>query len=109
MASAANWPFYIAAGILAVSFALIVSVFASLSPKDTAQNDKLLTMIAGFSIAVGLSAFFMAWYFFNSNQTYITLFLLAMNMLVCLPATLFAVSVSTVTISNLRDTLAAGK
>jgi hypothetical protein len=104
----ANWPFYIAAGILATSFALIISVFSSLSAKDSAQNDKLLTMIGGFSVVVGLTAFFMAWYFFNSNQTYITLFLLAMNLLVCLPATLFAISVSTVTISNLRDTLAAG-
>jgi len=48
-------------------------------------------------------------YNFSTNPTYLIQFMLGLMMLVILPAALISVSISTIAVSNLRDTLAAGQ
>jgi hypothetical protein len=105
--SSGNWPFYIAIAICVVMFAVVVGTFATLVPKDSSQNTKLLAVVSVFSFATSITAYALALYHFSSNPAYLIQFLLAIVMLVILPAALISVSVSTVTVSNLRDTLAA--
>jgi hypothetical protein len=97
-------------GIIACAalFTTVVATTASLSSKDTANNTKLLSAIIGFSIAAGIIGFFLAFYFFSYNVEYMAVFLLAVIMIVCIPGTLISIAVSSVTVSNMRDTLAAG-
>lgn len=104
-----NASFYVGIALCAVMFTIVVATYASLTPKDTANNEKLLSMIIGFSITFSFVAFALAMYYFSYNVEYLAIFLLAMVMLVCLPGTLIAVGISTVTVSNMRDTLATGK
>jgi hypothetical protein len=89
-------------------FTVVVSTFATLVPKDSSQNTKLLAVIGVFSFAASITAYGLALYHFSSNPAYLIQFLLGLIMLVVLPASLISVSVSTITISNLRETLAAG-
>jgi hypothetical protein len=105
--SSGNWPFYIAIAICVVMFAVVVGTFATLVPKDSSQNTKLLAVVSVFSFATSITAYALALYHFSSNPAYLIQFLLAIIMLVILPAALISVSVSTVAVSNLRDTLAA--
>jgi hypothetical protein len=102
-----DWPFYIAIAICVVMFSVVVGTFATLVPKDSSQNTKLLAVVSVFSFATSITAYALALYHFSSNPAYLIQFLLAIIMLVILPAALISVSVSTVTVSNLRDTLAA--
>jgi hypothetical protein len=102
-----DWPFYIAIAICVVMFAVVVGTFATLVPKDSSQNTKLLAVVSVFSFATSITAYALALYHFSSNPAYLIQFLLAIVMLVILPAALISVSVSTVAVSNLRDTLAA--
>lgn len=88
-------------------FSVVVGTFATLVPKDSSQNTKLLAVVSVFSFATSITAYALALYHFSSNPAYLIQFLLAIVMLVILPAALISVSVSTVTVSNLRDTLAA--
>ena len=88
-------------------FSVVVGTFATLVPKDSSQNTKLLAVVSVFSFATSITAYALALYHFSSNPAYLIQFLLAIIMLVILPAALISVSVSTVTVSNLRDTLAA--
>lgn len=85
----------------------VISLYSTLIPKDNAQNTKILTTISVFSFAAAIAAYGLALWHFGSNPQYMIQFLLAVVMLVLLPASLISVSVSTVTISNLRDSLAA--
>jgi len=102
-----NLPYYVSIAICAVLFSVVVATFATLVPKDSAQNSKLLAVISVFSFATSITAYALALYHFSHNPTYLIQFILAVLMMVVLPATLISASVSTVTISNLRDTLAA--
>jgi hypothetical protein len=104
-----NLPYYIALAICAVCITVVIATFATLLPKDSSQNTKLLATIGVFAFAASFVAYGLALYHFSNNPAYLIQFVLAMLMLVVLPATLMSVSVSTVTISNLRDTLAAAK
>ena len=104
-----NSAYTITLAVCGVLFALVVGSFSALLPKDSAQNTKILIMVSVFSIAVSIIAFGIALYHFSNNAMYMAHFLLAMTMLVLLPASLISSAVSTITISNLRDTLAAGK
>lgn len=99
--------FYITIAICIVLFTVVVATYASLLPKDSAQNSKLLAVITVFSIATSVIAYALALYHFSRNPNYLIQFMLAMVMLVLLPASLISVSVSTITVSNLRDTLAS--
>ena len=103
-----NWPYYVAIGICVVLFTTVVSTFATLVPKDSAQNTKLLTVISVFSFAASITAYALGLYHFASNPNYMIQFVFATVMLVILPAALISVSVSTIAVRNLRDTLAAG-
>ena len=89
-----------------VLFTLLFSTFSSLSPKDTANNSKLLTMIVSFSASVSIFSYGLALYYFSRNPEYLLQFLLATVLLVLLPGVLISASVATVTISNLRDVIA---
>jgi len=85
----------------------VLSLYSSLIPKDNAQNTKMLTTITVFSFAAAIAAYGLALWHFSSNPQYMINFILAVVMLILLPSALISVSISTVTISNLRDTLAA--
>ena len=102
-------PYYVAISICALCAIVVISTYASLLPKDNAQNTKLLTIISVFSFVASFVAYGLALYHFSYNPTYMIQFILAMVMLVLLPASLISAGISTVTISNLRDTLAAAK
>jgi hypothetical protein len=84
----------------------VLSLYSALIPKDSAQNTKMLTTITVFSFAAAIAAYGLALWHFSSNPQYMIQFILAITMLVLLPSALISVSISTVTISNLRDTLA---
>lgn len=90
-------------------FTTVIATTTSLSSKDTANNTKLLSAVIGFSIAAGIIGFLLALYFFASNVEYLAIFLLAIVMIVCIPGTLISIGMATITVSNMRDTLGAGK
>ncbi len=104
-----NWPYYISMGVCVVLFTVVIATYATLVPKDSSQNTKLLAIVGTFSFTASITAYGLALYHFGHNPTYLIQFLLGITMLVLLPASLMAVGVSTVTVSNLRDTLASGK
>ncbi len=104
-----NVPLIIGIILCAALFTTVIATTASFSSKDSANNTKLLTAVIAYSIAAGIIGFLLAMYYFSYNVEYLAVFLLALVMLVCVPGTLISIGISTVTISNLRDTLAAGK
>lgn len=103
-----DWGYYIGAAVCAVLGITTIATYATLLPKDSAQNTKLLTVVSVFSIVTSITAYFMAVYYFSSNPSRLIQFILAIVMLVILPGMLISASISTITVSNLRDTLAAG-
>lgn len=103
----ANLPYYVSISICGVLFTVVIATFATLVPKDSAQNSKLMAIISVFSFAASITAYALALYHFSHNPAYLVQFILAITMLVLLPAALISTSISAVTISNLRDTLAA--
>ena len=104
-----NWPYYIAVSICVTLVIIVAVLYSLLLPKDNAQNTKILTTVSVFSFAASVTAYALALWHFSSNPQYMIQFILGLVMLVILPATLISVSVSTVTISNLRDTLAVAQ
>jgi hypothetical protein len=106
--SSVNWPYYVAIAICVVMFTTVVTTFSTLVPKDSAQNTKLMIVISVFSFATAITAYALALYHFSHNPQYLVQFMLAMIMLVILPMSLISTSISTITISDLRDVLAAG-
>jgi hypothetical protein len=102
-----DWGFMIGLGICVVLASTTIATYATLLPKDSAQNTKLLTVVTVFSFVTSITAYFLSVYYFSSNPGHMIQFLLAVVMLVILPGTLISSSISTITISNLRDTLAA--
>lgn len=101
--------YIIALALCIVLLVMTIVTYTTLIPKDSAQNSKLLAIVSGFSFAAAITAYLMALYYFSGNPARLLQFLLAITMLVVLPATLISTAISTVTISNLRDTLAAAK
>jgi hypothetical protein len=77
-------------------------------PKDVDQNQKILGVVAGFSWGAAIVATFICLYFFSSNPKYQIQFLLIFVM-VLFPIALTAMATATTQLSELRDTLAAGK
>lgn len=102
-----NGAFTITLVICAVLFAVMVATFVTVLPKDSAQNEKILIVVTVFSIAVSLVAYGLALWHFSNNAMYMAQFLLAFCMLVLLPAALISTAISTVSVSNLRDAVAA--
>ena len=101
--------FVISIVLCIVVFVMVFITYFTLIPKDSAQNSKLLAIVAGFSYAASIVAYLLALYHFSGNPARLLQFLLLITMLVVLPASLISAAISTVTISNLRDTLAAAK
>ena len=102
-----DWKFIVAIAICVVLFTVVVATYATLVPKDSAQNTKLLAIVSVFSFAASAVAYALAQYVFAKDPTNMMQFMLAIIMLVALPSSLVSVAISTITISNLRDTLAA--
>jgi hypothetical protein len=98
----------ISIAICIILFTVVVSTFSTLLPKDNAQNTKLLAVISVFSFTASITAYALALYHFSHNPQYLIHFILAITLLVLLPAALISTSVSAISVSNLRDTLAAG-
>ena len=98
---------HIIAGVIClILFTVIVATFMSLSKKDSASNSKLLSIIIAFSFVSSLFSYGLAVYYFARNPEYQLQFLQALVMLVALPGTLIGVSVGSIAVSNLRDTIA---
>lgn len=102
-----DWGYMVGIGICVVLAGTTIGTFATLLPKDSAQNTKLLTVVSVFSFVTSITAYFLAVYYFSTNPNNMIQFILAIVMLIILPGMLISTSVSTITISNLRDTLAA--
>lgn len=102
-----DWGYMIGIGICVILGITTIATYATLLPKDSAQNTKLLTVVSVFSFVTSIAAYFLAVYYFSTNPNYLIQFLLAVVMLIILPGMLISTSISTITISNLRDTLAA--
>jgi hypothetical protein len=103
----ANWAYYVAVAICVTLIIIVAIIYAMLLPKDSAQNTKILTTVSVFSFAASATAYALALWHFSSNPEQLIQFILGFMMLVLLPASLISVSISTITVSNLRDTLAA--
>lgn len=103
-----DWKYMIAIAICVVLFTVVVATYATLVPKDSAQNTKLLAIVSVFSFAASFVGYALAQYVFAKDTPNMIQFMLALVMLVALPSSLISVAISTITISNLRDTLAAG-
>jgi hypothetical protein len=102
-----DWGYMIGLAICLTLLVTTIATYATLLPKDSAQNTKLLTVVSVFSFVTSITAYFLAQYYFSSNPNHLIQFILAIVMLVVLPGTLISSGISTITISNLRDTLAA--
>lgn len=103
----ANWSYYVALAICVTLIIIVAILYAMLLPKDSAQNTKILTTVSVFSFAASVTAYALALWHLSSNPEQLIHFILGFMMLVLLPASLISVSISTITVSNLRDTLAA--
>jgi hypothetical protein len=104
-----NWSYIVA---LALCVTLIITtgiMYSLLVPKDNSQNTKILYTVMAFSFVSSVCAYALALWHFSSNPNQMIQFILGLVMLVILPSTLTSVAISTVTISNLRDTLAAAQ
>jgi len=102
-----NLPYYVSIALCAVLVVTVASTFGTLVPKDSSQNTKLLAIISVFCFASAIVAYGIALFHFSHNPGQMIQFLLMVTMLVILPASLISVAISTVTISNLRDSLAS--
>ena len=92
--------------ICSVLLVVIITTFSALSGKDTANNSKLLTIIIAFSTVTSLFAYGLALFYFSNNPQYLVHFVLALTMLIMLPGMLISTSISSITLSNLRDVVA---
>jgi len=101
-------PFYIGFCLCIAIMVTNITAYAALLPKDNRQNSILLIIVTVFSFIASAIGYGLALFYFTHNPANLIQFLLAITMLVILPSSLIAVSISTITISNLRDTLAAG-
>lgn len=87
-------------------FISIIIVFAAALPKDKDQNSKLLSAVGIFSFVVGLTSWFMAARYFSSDPTLMLKFMLAITFMM-LAGSLVSVTLSSVQLGGLRDTIAA--
>ena len=90
----------------AVLLAVVIGTFSSLSNKDEANNTKLMSVIIAFSVVTSLFAYGLALFYFSRNPENQIQFLMAITMLVMLPGMLISTSISSITLSNLRDVVA---
>jgi len=104
-----NITLWVTIAICAVVGIANIVTFATLIPKDSAQNSKILAIVTAFSFVVSGIAYALALYNFSNNPNNLIFFMLGLMMLVILPASLISVSISSVAVSNLRDTLAAAQ
>lgn len=104
----ANLPYLVSLGICATLIIIAGITFGTLIPKDSSQNTKLLAIVTVFSFVASLIAYALSLYHFSHNPTQMIQFILAIVMIIVLPCALVSASISTITISNMRDTLAAG-
>ena len=103
-----NAPFAISIGVCGMLAVIAGVTYGTLLPKDSSQNTKLLAIVTVFSFVSSLIAYALALYHFSHNPGQMIQFILGVVMIVILPCALISASISTITISNLRDTLAAG-
>lgn len=95
--------------VLCGTMALVAILnYAILIPKADGQSAKIMTVVAAFSISACALAYFLALWHFSTNPDQMLHFLLAIVMFVALPMSLISAAISTVSISNLQDVLAAG-
>jgi len=106
--SSFNLPYIVAIAICSMLAVIAGVTFGALIPKDSAQNTKLLAIVTTFSFVASLVAYALALYHFSHNPTQMIQFILGVVMIVILPTSLISASIATITISNLRDTMAAG-
>ena len=100
--------YYTAITVCILLSIITIVTFRSLILKDSAENTKLLAIIVVFSFVASLTAYALALFHFASNPAYMIQFILLIVMVVILPASLISAGVSTLAVSNLRDTMAAG-
>ena len=102
-----NVPLIIAIVLCLSMVVTVIILYATLFQKDSAENTKIQITISAFSFVASLVAYGLALTFFKSNPNYMLHFILAITMLLMLPASLISIAVSTLAVSNLLDTLAA--
>jgi len=103
-----NAPFWISVSVCGVLAIIAGVTYGTLLPKDSSQNTKLLTIVTVFSFVASLIAYALALYHFSHNPGQMIQFMLLIVMLIVLPCSLISASIATVTVSNMRDTLATG-
>lgn len=103
-----NAPYMISIAICAMLAVVVGVTYGTLLPKDSAQNTKLMAIVTVFSFVTSLIAYALALYHFSHNPGQMAQFILGVVMIIILPCALISASISTITVSNLRDTLATG-
>ncbi len=93
-----DWIFLMA---LATLFMLGVMYVSNIIRTDTYANQKRLTRLATGTYLVAFIGLLLATYYFRVDETYKIYFIAGVLMLACLPAALFSLGVSTITVGNI--------
>jgi hypothetical protein len=86
---------------LVTLFTLGVMYSINIIRTDTYANQKRLTRLTIFLYLTSFIAWILSTFYFRVNETYQIYMLAAILLLVCLPASLFSLSVSTITSGNI--------
>lgn len=103
-----NLEFYISLIVCAVMFVSLILVYRLALPKDSDQSSKLVAVVGTFSIAVAITAYFIAARYFSGDPATMLQFTLAITFLL-MAGSLISVAISTSQLTGLRDTLATAK
>jgi hypothetical protein len=106
MAFGISTPALVAYVICAAMAAITIATYVMVIPKTDGQSAKIMTVVSAFSAATCVVGYFLALWHFSSNPDQMLQFLLAMVMLVVLPASLISAAISTVSISSMVENAA---
>jgi hypothetical protein len=86
--------------IVIVFITLAGTTIGKITRRETVQKEKELTQTVLLSFFASAMLFFIASKYFKQDPTYFPYFILALVMLIILPATLYSLGVATIAMSN---------
>jgi drug/metabolite transporter (DMT)-like permease len=98
--------FYISMIVCFVMFVSLILVYTFALPKDSDQSSKLVAVVGTFSVAVAITAYFIAARHFSGDPSTMLQFILAITFLL-MAGSIISVGISTAQLTGLRDTLAS--
>ena len=104
---ATSLEFNISFAVCFILFIVMIITYGAALPKDSDQSSKLVAVVATFSVATSITAYFIAARYFSGDPSAMMKFLLAVTFLL-IAGSMISLSISTAQLTGLRDTLAAG-